>query len=56
MKLPNYGKSFLAFIRRKGVIYMLRMVDIIEKKRNGETLTKEEISFFVDGYTNGVHS
>jgi len=32
---------------------MLRMVDVIEKKRNGETLTKEEITFFVDGYTDG---
>ena len=32
---------------------MLRMVDVIEKKRNGETLTKEEIKFFINGYTNG---
>jgi len=31
----------------------MRMVDIIEKKRNGEELTTEEISFFVQGYTNG---
>ena len=31
---------------------MLRMVDVIEKKRNGETLTEEEITFFVNGYTN----
>lgn len=30
---------------------MFRMVDIIEKKRNGRTLTKEEISFFIKGYT-----
>lgn len=29
------------------------MVDIIEKKRDGETLSKEEITFFVNGYTNG---
>ena len=31
---------------------MLRMVDVIERKRNGEILSKEEISFFVNGYTN----
>ena len=32
----------------------MRMVDIIEKKRNGEELTKEEINFFVQGYTEGT--
>ena len=31
----------------------MRMNDIIEKKRDGHALTKEEISFFIDGYTNG---
>lgn len=31
----------------------MRMVDIIQAKRNGKTLTKEEINFFVEGYTKG---
>ncbi|GAB3052495.1 pyrimidine-nucleoside phosphorylase [Virgibacillus ainsalahensis] len=29
----------------------MRMYDIIEKKRDGNTLTREEIQFFIDGYT-----
>lgn len=33
---------------------MVRMVDVIQKKRNGEVLSKEEIDLFVDGYTNGT--
>lgn len=31
----------------------MRMIDIIEKKRDGNALTKEEIGFFIEGYTNG---
>lgn len=31
----------------------MRMVDIIIKKRMGEVLTKEDIDFFVNGFTNG---
>ncbi|WP_238882771.1 pyrimidine-nucleoside phosphorylase [Clostridium sp. YIM B02551] len=31
----------------------MRMYDIIQKKRNGNELTKEEIDFFVNGYTDG---
>ena len=31
----------------------MRIIDIIEKKRDGYKLTKEEIEFFIKGYTNG---
>lgn len=31
----------------------MRMVDLIEKKRDGQTLTKEEIDFIISGYTDG---
>ncbi|MED1203444.1 pyrimidine-nucleoside phosphorylase [Heyndrickxia acidicola] len=30
----------------------MRMVDLIEKKRNGEELSKQEIDFMIKGYTN----
>ncbi|WP_419961879.1 pyrimidine-nucleoside phosphorylase [Psychrobacillus sp. BM2] len=30
----------------------MRMIDIIQKKRDGNALTKEEIEFFIEGYTN----
>lgn len=32
----------------------MRMYDLIEKKRNGEVLAKEEISFMLTGYVNGT--
>ena len=31
----------------------LGMVEIISKKKHGEALTREEIRFFVEGYTSG---
>lgn len=31
----------------------MRMYDIIKKKRDGETLTREEVNFFIDGYVKG---
>lgn len=31
----------------------MRMVDIIEKKRDGQKLTTAEINFFIEGYTKG---
>lgn len=32
----------------------MRMVDLIEKKRDGQELTTKEIQFFIDGYTKGI--
>ena len=31
----------------------MRMVDLIEKKREGKELTSEEINFIIQGYTKG---
>lgn len=31
----------------------MRMYDIVEKKREGESLTEQEIDYFIQGYTNG---
>ena len=31
----------------------MRIVDLINKKKHGESLTKEEIDFFILGYTKG---
>ena len=33
---------------------MLRAVDVIQHKRDGRELSREEIGFFIDGYTRGA--
>lgn len=33
---------------------MMRMVDLIEKKRDGQALTKAELEFMIEGYTKGT--
>ena len=32
----------------------MRMVDLIEKKRDGHELSTEEINFIIEGYTDGT--
>lgn len=41
-------------VNKKGLYCKMRVYDIIMKKRNGSLLTKEEIDFIVEGYTNGT--
>lgn len=36
------------------MVNRMRMVDLIEKKRDGKELTTEEINFFISGYTEGT--
>lgn len=40
-------------MKYRGVLNDMRMVDLIEKKRDGHALTKEEISYVISGYTEG---
>ncbi|EPH99930.1 pyrimidine-nucleoside phosphorylase [Enterococcus faecalis 13-SD-W-01] len=48
----HVGKSCIIFGGDKGDQAM-RMVDLIEKKRNGDRLSKEEIDYIITNYTNG---
>jgi len=48
-----YGETMSIKKYAKGWCSKMRMVDIIEKKRDGLELTKNEIDFTVEGYTNG---
>ena len=48
----NYLNSDVIYLKKKVVLNM-RMIDIIEKKRDGHELTTEEIQFFINGYTSG---
>lgn len=43
---------YLRRIEKRLKLVVMRMVDIIEKKKNGEKLTKEEIKFFITGMLN----
>lgn len=46
-------KSVLGLDEIKKEVDFMRMVDIIEKKRDGKELSAKEIKFLVEGYTNG---
>lgn len=43
----------LASQNKRIVVILMRMVDLIEKKRDGLELSSEEINFIIDGYTEG---
>jgi pyrimidine-nucleoside phosphorylase len=45
--------SQVGTINKKRIVIAMRMIDIIEKKRDGHELTTEEIQFFINGYTSG---
>jgi pyrimidine-nucleoside phosphorylase len=42
------------YFKSEEVTKQMRIVDIIQKKKQGEELTKEEIDFIVQGYTKGT--
>lgn len=42
-----------SLLLNRGDVEHMNILEIIEKKREKQELTKQEIEFFVDGYTNG---
>ena len=54
MKLISHAVCFAWLKLSKGEEPVMRMYDLIMKKRNGNVLTKDEIRFMIDGYTAGI--
>ena len=48
--IEEHLQSILQMDKRR---LQMTILDIIEKKRNKKQLTKEEIEYFVEEYTNG---
>ena len=45
--------DFIRQYKRKDLVITMRMIDLIEKKRDGYKLNKDEIDFIIQGYTKG---
>ena len=49
----QYIKEIVKTKKFRKVVIIMRMVDLIEKKRDGQELSTEEINFIINGYTDG---